>query len=133
MKQYTIISRTRLDTMSISGLMPGFGGKLCNKQDRSKLVWLRKQIENMGFLPISSSITKSGHEPSLFLFECSLMGTGKGKSFDTVRGMARIPSYSSHFARDALFVQKTLAEVKDVVFRRHWQKENALFSRVDFR
>ena len=44
-------------------LMPGFGGKLCNKQDGSKLVWLCKQIENMGFLPISSSITKIGHEP----------------------------------------------------------------------
>jgi hypothetical protein len=44
--------------------MPGFGDKLCNKQDGSKLVWLYKQIEKMGFLPISSSITKSGHEPN---------------------------------------------------------------------
>jgi len=44
--------------------MPGFGDKLCNKQDESKLVWLYEQIEKMGILPISSSITKSGHEPS---------------------------------------------------------------------
>ena len=42
-----------------------FGDKLCNKQDGSKLVWLRKRIEKMGLLPISSSITKSGHEPKL--------------------------------------------------------------------
>jgi len=43
--------------------MPGFGDKLCNKQDESKSVWLCKQIEKTGFLPTSSSITKSGHEP----------------------------------------------------------------------
>jgi len=43
--------------------MPGFGDKLCNTKDELKLVWLCKRVENMGFLPISSSITKSGHEP----------------------------------------------------------------------
>jgi hypothetical protein len=44
--------------------MSRFGGKLCNKQDGSKLVWLCKQVEEMSFLPISSSITKSGQEPN---------------------------------------------------------------------
>jgi hypothetical protein len=44
--------------------MPGFGDKLYNEQDELKLAWLCKRIENMGFLLISSSITKIGHEPS---------------------------------------------------------------------
>jgi hypothetical protein len=30
-------------------LMPGFGDKLCNKQDELKLAWLCKRIENMSF------------------------------------------------------------------------------------
>jgi len=46
------------------GLMPGFGDKVCNKQDELKLAWLCKQIKKMGFLPISSSITKIGQEPT---------------------------------------------------------------------
>jgi hypothetical protein len=35
--------------------------------------------------------------------------------------------------RDALSVQKTLAEVKNVGFWQHEQKENTLFSRINFR
>ncbi len=43
--------------------MSNLGDNLCNKQDGSKSVWPHKWIEKKGSPPISSSITKSGHEP----------------------------------------------------------------------
>ena len=58
-----------LDTRTLFDFITSirFGDKLCNKQDGSKSVWLCKWIENMGFLSISSSITKIGYEPSYLI------------------------------------------------------------------